>query len=137
MTERMKNIDVALIYKLWNEFAAATNDANIERWIALWIDDGRRMAPRAPTSIGKKQIRTAIESNWALFDIENFTIDPDEVRILGDQAFTYGTYTISMSTRVGGEKIEDRGKFLTILEKQADGSWKIAIDCFNSNTPLF
>jgi ketosteroid isomerase-like protein len=31
----------------------------------------------------------------------------------------------------GGYYNKSTGKFLTIFEKQGDGSWKIAIDCFN------
>jgi hypothetical protein len=34
-----------------------------------------------------------------------------------------------------GETKSYSGKFLDILEKQADGSWKIAIDCFNLDAP--
>jgi ketosteroid isomerase-like protein len=31
---------------------------------------------------------------------------------------------------------EGSAEFLTILEKQIDGSWKIAIDCFSFSAPL-
>ena len=34
-----------------------------------------------------------------------------------------------------GEKMAGAGKFLTIFQKQDDGSWKIARDCFNGNGP--
>jgi ketosteroid isomerase-like protein len=27
------------------------------------------------------------------------------------------------------------GKFLDILKKQPDGGWKIAVDCYNSDSP--
>jgi ketosteroid isomerase-like protein len=40
-----------------------------------------------------------------------------------------------MTPKEGGQTIRGRGKFLSILKKQADGSWKFAIDCFNDNTP--
>jgi len=40
-----------------------------------------------------------------------------------------------MTPKAGGKTIKLDGKYLTILERQADGSWKIAIDCFNSNVP--
>jgi ketosteroid isomerase-like protein len=32
--------------------------------------------------------------------------------------------------------IMDDGKYSTVWKKQADGSWKLAVDMFNSNTPL-
>jgi ketosteroid isomerase-like protein len=40
-----------------------------------------------------------------------------------------------MTPKEGGETTSYSGKFLDILVKQADGSWKIAIDCHNYNEP--
>jgi ketosteroid isomerase-like protein len=50
-------------------------------------------------------------------------------------AFTHGLYELVMIPKEGGDKIAIKGKFLTILKKQVDGSWKIAIDCFNNDAP--
>jgi ketosteroid isomerase-like protein len=58
-----------------------------------------------------------------------------EAKVSGNLGFARCTYTLSMVPKAGGETIEYDGKALTILEKQADGSWKIARDCFNSNVP--
>ncbi len=127
--------DVAQVYELWNEYAAAANDGDMERWISLWIVDGIRMPPNEPRSVGLEQIRESLEPVFELFDFEEFTINPDEVRILGDQAYSHGLYRTSMTPKAGGDTIEVSGKFLTILAKQADGSWKIAIDCFNCDAP--
>lgn len=135
MTERMKNIDVALIYELWNEYASALHDGDLERWITLWIDDGKRMAPNAPACNGLGQIRAAVEPLFDLFKFEAFDVSPDEIQILGDRAYSHGTFAFSMMPKAGGGLIDDNGKFLTILEKQADDSWKIAVDCFNSDLP--
>jgi ketosteroid isomerase-like protein len=55
--------------------------------------------------------------------------------ILGDQAYSHGTYEFDMASKEGGETRSYSGKFLDILEKQVDGSWKIAIDCQNYNMP--
>lgn len=57
VAERMRSIDVALIYELWNEYTAAANDGDIECWLSLWIDDGIQMPPCAPRRVGKEQIR--------------------------------------------------------------------------------
>ena len=39
-------------------------------------------------------------------------------------------------TLPGAAPIEDRGKYLTIWRKQADGSWKVQRGTFNSDLPL-
>jgi ketosteroid isomerase-like protein len=58
-----------------------------------------------------------------------------EARVSGDLGLLRGTYTLSMVPKVGGETTEFDGKYLTVFERQADGSWKIARDIFNSNVP--
>ena len=135
MLERMKNIDVGLVYELWNEYAVAANSGDMERWLSLWIDDGIQMAPDAPPRVGKEQIRAAMQPTFDLFVTSNMVINTEEVRILGDWAYSHGTYGFDMTPKAGGETSSYSGKFLDIVVKQADGSWKIAIDCHNYNEP--
>ena len=131
MTLRMKNIDVALIYELWNEYAAAINAGDLERWMSLWLDDGIQMAPNEPTHVGLDQIRTAVQPTFDLFFMTNAVFNTEEVRILGNWAYSYGAYTFEKIPKQGGKTTSSRCKFLDILVKLADGSWKIAIDCHN------
>lgn len=133
--ERTQVSDVAQIYVLWNEYADAWSAGDMERWIALWVEDGIQMLPDVPRNTGKEEIRRAMQPLLDQYDYE-MSINPDEVRVLGDRAYSHGLYSFTMTPREGGEEIEASGKFLTVLEKQVDGSWKIAIDCFNYNAPL-
>lgn len=135
MNERTKNIDVALIYALWDEYGAALHAGDLERWLSIWMDDAIRMPPGSPPQVGKEQIRAAMQAPVDLFTYSNMTGDTAEVRVLGDTAYSYGTYTFDMTPKEGGETISYSGKFLDIVVKQADGSWKIAVDCHNFNEP--
>ena len=128
--------DVAQVYEVWNEYAAAANTGDLERWMALWIADGIQMPPDVPQRVGKEQIRGGMQPLFDLFDMSNMIIHTEEVRILGDRAYSHGTYEFDMASKEGGEAKSYSGKFLDILEKQADGSWKIAIDCHNYNMPV-
>jgi uncharacterized protein (TIGR02246 family) len=134
--ERKMVTDVAMIYEVWQEYAAAANDGDLERWMALWIDDGIQMAPDVPRRVGKDEIREGMQPLFDLFDTSDMVIDTEEVRILGDRAYSHGTYVFEMGPKEGGESKSYSGKFLDILEKQVDGSWKIAIDCHNYSAPL-
>ncbi len=125
--------DISAINSVLDRYASSINAGDIDQWISLWADDGIQMAPDAPAVIGKEQIRAKNESIFPQF-IFKMAITNEEVRVGGDWAFSRGNGTFSMTPR-GGETIEIDGKYLTILERQADGSWKIAIDCFNSNVP--
>ncbi len=53
-----------------------------------------------------------------------------ERQVLGEQAYDVGYYRLSKS-----DGNVDVGKFVTILRKQSDGSWKFVLD-FYSSAPL-
>ena len=127
--------DVAKVKEVFSQYASAVKDGEVERWMSLWSTDSKRLAPNAPASVGAEEIQVAIGPLFELFDFEEFIVNPDEVQILGDHAYSHGTYSFLMTPKAGGATIEDSGKFLTILEKQADGSWKIAVDSFNTSLP--
>jgi uncharacterized protein (TIGR02246 family) len=135
MMERMRNIDVGFVYELWNEYAAAANDGDMVRWISLWSEDGIQMPPGVPRRVGKEQIRLEMQSLFDRFTTSNMVVHTEEIRILGDRAYSHGTLEYEITSKEGGETRSYSAKFLDILEKQVDGSWKIAIDCHNNNTP--
>jgi uncharacterized protein (TIGR02246 family) len=135
MLERLQVADVAQVYGLCNGVAAALNDGGLERWISFWIDDAIQMPPGARIRIGKAQIRRAMQSLLSHFDLCRMIIHPEEVRILGDWAYVHGTYGFELVPRQGGETRRHAGGFLAILQKQVDGSWKIAVDCHNYGAP--
>ena len=132
----MKNIDVALIYKLWHEYTAAVNDSDLERWASLWVGEGIQMPPGVPRRVGKEQIWRGMQPLFAHCHISKMIIQPEEIRIVGHWAYVHGTYEIESTPKGDGEAKRFSGKFLDIVEKQADGSWKIVIDCYNFNAPL-
>lgn len=126
--------DIAAINELWTQYASAVTTGDLHLWISLWIDDGIQMAPDAPAVIGKEQIRAKYESIFPQF-ISKMAITSKETTVAGDWAYARGTYTLSNTPKAGGETIYIDGKYLTILKRQVDGSWKISRDCFNSNVP--
>ena len=49
--------------------------------------------------------------------------------------YTYGNFTFHI-TMPDGSPLDDYGKYATIWKKQADGSWKVAVDSFNSDVMM-
>jgi len=123
------------INEVWNTYASAITDGDMDRWITLWIDDGIQMPPDAPANVGKEKIQTFLQELMNLFQWK-MTINNEEIREAGDWGFARGTYTVELTPKEEGKTLKGSGKFLTILERQDDGSWKIARDCFNYNAPL-
>ena len=130
--ERNLVSDVAQIYQLWKEYANAMNAGDFERWIALWTDDCMHAPPSetGPRQYGVDKIRARMESGFASSGSQ-MTVNTEEVDVLGEKAYSHGTFTLTMTPEEGGDTITQTGNFLTILEKQVDGSWKIHIHNWN------
>ncbi len=110
------------------------NTGNLNLWISLWDQNGIQMAPDAPSVVGKERILAKYEKIFPQFVFE-IAIKNEETKVAGVWAYCRGTYTISLTPKGGGETGFVDGKYLTILRKQTDGSWKVFRDIFNSNVP--
>jgi uncharacterized protein (TIGR02246 family) len=136
MMDRTDNTDIALIYELYKNYAAEWSPGgDFERWMDMWIAGGIQLPPDAPRNMGKEQIRAGNQPGFDTTDWE-MTVYPDDVQVFGDRAYSHGTYEFAFTPKGGGKTTAGTGKFLTILDKQANGAWKIAIDCFNFDAPL-
>jgi ketosteroid isomerase-like protein len=52
-----------------------------------------------------------------------------------DLGYTSGVYLMKYKDASGKMKV-DNGKFLTIWKREADGTWKMLYDMFNSDLPV-
>jgi ketosteroid isomerase-like protein len=59
----------------------------------------------------------------------------EDVRVDGDLAYGRGFARVTLKDRVTGEVTVSTAKYLNILERQSDGSWKTTHDIWNGNAP--
>lgn len=130
--EKGNRADLAAIKEIMKQYAVTINAGDFVSWISLWTDNGIQMAPDTPARVGKKQIRAGMKPAFDQYIIK-MVITNKELRASGDLGFARGNFTESLVPKKGGDREEYDGKYLTILERQTDGSWKITRDCFNSN----
>lgn len=123
--------DIAAIKKHYEQYVLAANTGDVNLLISLWADDATRMAPGTPAVVGKENIRAHFKNLMDPFVLEMVMIGETEVQVSGDLAGAYGTVTLSTTPRDGGPTIKTDLKWLDILKRQADGSWKIYVDCVN------
>jgi len=125
--------DVAAI----NEFMATYNQALVagdrDTWVQLWTDDVVYMLPNAPAIQGTAAM---LEMSGEFTPLEDLTITVDEIDGRADLAYVRGSYALTMPGVDGGEPTAEQGKYLIVLRKTPDGTWKAAIECFNSDLPL-
>jgi ketosteroid isomerase-like protein len=53
----------------------------------------------------------------------------------GDMVYTVGTYSLTASDPKNKKPVTDKGKYMTVYKKQADGTWKAVADSINSDLP--
>jgi len=117
-----------------NQYAVTVNAGDLELWLSLMTDDTIKMPPDAPAIFGKEDLRASMQPLFDAFTLE-MVLFPEEAQVDGNLGFARGTFTFLLTPKAGGEPIYMDGKYLTILKRQADGSWKISHDCYNSNVP--
>jgi steroid delta-isomerase-like uncharacterized protein len=128
--------DIAAIEECLDLYAVGLNTGDLELWLSLHADDVVKMPPNAPSIFGQDALRAKMEPAFDNFTFE-MALYPEETQVSGDLGFARGNYTVSMTPKAGGETIISMpdGKYSTIYKRQADGPWKILIDCYNSNLP--
>jgi ketosteroid isomerase-like protein len=89
-----------------------------------------------PSNQAAVQGKSAIQAWMAAYPpFSNFQEESMEIEGQADLAYDRGTYSMTL-TPAGATPILDRGKYLTIWRKQADGTWKVVRDTFSSDLPV-
>ncbi|MCE5309565.1 MAG: SgcJ/EcaC family oxidoreductase [Acidobacteriales bacterium] len=110
---------------------ALANDAKGS--VALYTDDATVLPSHHAALQGKAAIQAWMEAPGP--KISKFEMRSLEIEGRGDLAYDRGTYSVTV-TPAGGTPVEDRGNYLTIFRKQADGAWKLQRDIWTSELPL-
>lgn len=102
---------------------------------ALYATDATVLPPMEPIRQGE-----ASKKYWVDF-MNSFSgpiaLTTTAVDGRGDLAYTSGTYRMALTPKKAGAKPlpTEEGKYVTVVKKQADGSWKILYDIWNANAP--
>ena len=128
---------------------AAAIKARSERWskagsvkdsasfASFYADDAILLNSGVPAAKGKDAIRAAWKD--MLSDPNSklvFASSRIDVSSSGDMASTTGSYTMTMTNPKTKKPVEDKGSYLTVYKKQADGNWKAIEDVASSEIPL-
>jgi uncharacterized protein (TIGR02246 family) len=129
----LSDTDLAAIRTADSTFMAAANAGDVDGVVAVYANDAVLLPPNAPAQRGRNAIRSFWGGLLKAYTVK-FEVGSDTVEGRGDLAYNVGHYRL---TAVPKEKanpgMADEGKFVEILKKQPDGSWKYAVDMYNSN----
>jgi ketosteroid isomerase-like protein len=82
-------------------------------------------------AIGKEMKDALADPNWSL------ALQPVQVEVAsgGDLGYTRGTYVLTATDPASQKAAMEKGRFIAIFRKQADGSWKVVQDINNAEAP--
>ena len=127
--------DIAAIEGLMDLYALAMTTGDLDIWMSLYTDDTVKMMPDVPAVFGKEALRASMQPLFDNFTFEEMDIFDLEIQLVGDYAFSRCNFTVTMTPKAGGEPVYMDAKDMSIMQRQADGSWKLYWDCWNSNVP--
>ena len=127
--------DEAAIHSLVKEWSASAQAKDPEKFASFYADNATVMFADAPDVSGKTSIREAIggmmqDPNFALA----FAADKVVAARSGDLAYETGTYEMTVSD-AKKKPATEKGHYVVVWQKQADGAWKVVVDTPVSDPP--
>ncbi len=102
---------------------------------AHYESDGAIMMPNGPAWKGRAAIEENGKGMFGEIALSDMKLTTEDVVVSGDLAVETGTYALKV-TEKGGKAVPDNGKYIVVWRRQADGSWKIHRDIWNTDIAL-
>ena len=116
------------------DFALACNTKQLDDIVDLYGPDAIILRPNVPPIRGTAAIREffVVALDSGLGEVE---MEPLRLELFGDIAYEAGRYKMLVAAAMGKRR-EERGKYLTVVQRQANGDWKLVADCLSSDLGL-
>lgn len=113
-------------------FVTALKDGNAAAAAAAYAENARMLAPATDLLEGREAIgafwRAGVEAGVVNVELDVIELAAAEV------AYEIGRYALSLRP-ADGAAVVDRGKYLLIHVRQADGLWRRAVEMFGPDAP--
>lgn len=122
------------IRRMGDAFIQAYGEGDAERLAALFTDDAVLVPSDDPTCKGSDEIADYLD---ALLKDEPATpeFDVQETKVMGSWAFERIDVTLAWNDPDTGEESETWERYFWVLQRQSDGTWKIARLIVNTEEP--
>jgi ketosteroid isomerase-like protein len=120
--------------KTTQDWAMACNTKQLDDLVDLYVPDATVLRPNVPAVRGAAAIR---EFFFGLLDagMSEVEMDSQRAELFGDYGYETGRCKSLVPSAVGKRR-EERGKYLVLLNRQANGDWKIVADSWSSDLSL-
>jgi len=122
---------IATLIEMEHSFCNAASEEGAIGWARYFSESGVMLNKSGNPIKGAKTIENAIRPLFSLAEL-SFTWEPmtADVSDDGTLGYTYGVYNRTYLDEKG-EKVEEKGMYMTIWKRQSDGNWLIAADVGN------
>jgi ketosteroid isomerase-like protein len=130
--------DKEAIQKLHDKDIEASIALDTTELESLWTNDIVTMAPGGPPVVGIEANSKKLEAEVAKLkstQVLGFNEQWQEVRIEGDWAYEWGSMSGRLQPFTGGKETDYKLNVMRILNRQPDGTWKIARSIYNDAEP--
>ena len=125
--------DEAAVRAASAEWSQATMAKDLEKCLSYYAAEASVFPPNAPVAAGndaRRQFWASMLNTPGL--AVNWTTTRVEVARSGDLAYEAGTYEMTAADKKGQSQTQ-KGKYVAVWKKQADGAWKAIADIFNAD----
>ena len=112
---------------------SASMGFNVNALMDLWTDNPVLLPPRHEPIVGKAALRRFLEEKkqeYANYDMLAYDEEWNEVMIVGEYAYQWGTVSYRMRPP-GGSEIGGSVHALRILKREEDGAWRVSRAIWN------
>jgi len=127
-----RDADIAAIKAVSDARAEAFRRGDAQGIATHFTNDGVLMAPGSPATQGREAVRVYYQKIFDEFETD-LASGYDAVDLDGDLAYGQGFAKVTVRPRTGGEPSKSSAKYINILRRQHDGSWKTTHDIWNAN----
>lgn len=124
----------AALRKVAQDWALACNTKQLDDLVGLYMPDALVQRPNVPAVRGTAAIR---EFFFGLLEagMSEIELEPLRTELFGDFGYEAGRCK-SLVPIAMGKRREERGKYLVLLARQANGEWRIVADSWSSDLSL-
>ena len=116
-------------------WSKAAGSKDLDKTVSYYSADAIVLPPNAPIATTKEEIKKIWQDMLASPGLViSWKATKVEVAKSGDLGFVSGTYELTMNDATG-KPATDKGKYVEVWEKKADGKWKCGTDTWNSDLP--
>jgi uncharacterized protein (TIGR02246 family) len=127
--------DEAAIHAAVKEWSASAQAKDADKFASFYAEDAVILLEDAPDISGKAAIREAL---GGMMQDPNFSLTFEPTKVVaarsGDLAYETGTYALTLSDPKKKASTE-KGHYVVVWQKGADGTWKVARDVPVSDPP--